>query len=61
MRLSITLVIAHRDFVMALSYSVDHLISFLSFGKGDVGSLTVTCRYCVRVLPLYCELYDTLY
>ena len=26
-----------------------------------VGSPTVTHRYCVRVLPLYCELYYTLY
>ena len=29
--------------------------------RRTVGSPTVTHRYCVRVLPLYCELYYTLY
>ena len=34
---------------------------YLERESSAVGSLTVTCRYCVRVLPVYCELYDTLY
>ena len=59
MRLLITLVIEHIDCIMPCLIFVDHFI--LSFGKGDVGSPTVTHRYCVRVLPLYCELYYTLY